>query len=115
MPQNGERDAEWVIDEFQKRRNRMLRHFGVSMLLIALSLVLVDLAERFPTILGTGSRMVLAVGVAQFVTGVVFALIGFQQYRCPVCNQIARAHDKFYLGLATNPDHCPNCGARLSD
>jgi hypothetical protein len=45
---------------------------------------------------------------------VVFAVKGFRQFKCPVCNEIPRGHDKYYLGVTVNPDKCPHCGTRLT-
>jgi hypothetical protein len=48
------------------------------------------------------------------MAGVVFAVRGFRQFKCPVCNEIPRRHDKYYMGVTVNPDKCPHCGTRLS-
>jgi hypothetical protein len=32
-----------------------------------------------------------------------------------VCKEIVKGHDKYYLGVAIDPDQCPNCRARLSE
>ncbi|NSW86621.1 MAG: hypothetical protein HPY84_09905 [Syntrophobacteraceae bacterium] len=102
-----------VVEEFERRRARMLRSFGACMLLIAFSLCVTQIADSFPGLFGIGRKGWMAFAAAQFAAGVVFALMGFRQYRCPVCHQIPRAHDKYYLGVAVDPEKCPNCGVRL--
>lgn len=106
-------DDDQVIVEFERRRKRMLLNFAIAMMLIMLSLVLRQMVDSFPDFLGIGSNGWYALAAAQFVAGVVFALIGFLQYRCPVCKEIIRGHDKYYFGVVVNPTHCPHCGARL--
>jgi len=107
-------DENQVMMEFERRRKRMLQNFGIAMLLIMLSLVIREIVDSFPDFLGIGTKGWYALAVAQFVAGVVFALQGFLQYRCPVCREIIRGHDKYYLGVAINPSRCPKCGARLN-
>ena len=108
------RNPEEMIAEFERRRKRMLQNFAVSMILIAVSLAITQLANSFPLFLGVGRKGWVAFAVAQFVTGVVFAIIGFQQYRCPSCNKILRGNDRHYLGVLIDPETCPNCGIPLS-
>ncbi len=103
-----------IIEIFQHRRKRMLQNFGVCMILIALSLVITQVADHFPYFLGIRRMMWVAIGIAQFVAGVVFGILGFLQYRCPVCSEIIRWHYRYYLGVTIDPDKCPNCGTRLS-
>ena len=105
---------EQIVLVFQQRRSRMLKSFGAAMLLIALSLALMNVADLWPDLLGLSARQWKALATAQFITGAVFAIRGFRQYRCPVCQEIIRGHDKFYLGVQVDPAKCPNCGARLS-
>jgi len=102
-----------VISEFQRRRRRMIHNFGFSLLLFALGLILMQLRDSCPDFLGVGHAGWSAAAMAQLIAGVVFALIGFQQYRCPVCNEIVKAHDKYYFGVAMDPSNCPKCGANL--
>jgi hypothetical protein len=103
-----------MIVEFQRRRRRMLQNFAASMILIAVSLAISQLASSFPLFLNIGRKGWVAFAVAQFVSAVIFALIGFLQYRCPSCNKIIRGHDRHYLGVLIDPESCPNCGLRLS-
>jgi hypothetical protein len=30
-----------------------------------------------------------------------------------VCDEIVKGHDRFYFGVLTDPDRCPNCRSRL--
>ncbi len=106
---------ERIIAEFQQRRKRLLVNFGLAMVLIAVSLGLLQLGEDFPGFLGLSTRTWKSIGTAQFIAALFFAVSGFRQYRCPVCNEIPRAHDKFYLGAMTDPEKCPHCGTRLRD
>lgn len=103
-----------VVIEFQRRRTNMLQNFIFAMLLIALGLAIKQFSEQFHNFLGIKQAAWSAIAIAQLIAGVVIALRGFLQYRCPVCNEIVRAHDKYYLGVAVNPTHCPKCGKRLS-
>ena len=105
---------ERIIEVFQQRRSRMLKSFGAAMLLIALSLGLKNVADFWPGLLGLSPRQWTALSVAQFIAGAVFAIQGFRQYRCPVCHEIVKGHDKFYLGVVLDPAKCPHCGTRLS-
>jgi predicted RNA-binding Zn-ribbon protein involved in translation (DUF1610 family) len=105
---------ERVIEEFQRRRQTLLRNFALAMVLIGLGLGLRQLIDSYPNFLGIGVNTWRALSIAQLISGVVFAVTGFNQYKCPVCDKILRAHDKYYLGVAINPDKCPHCGARLS-
>lgn len=105
---------EQVVVQFQQRRERMLKSFGAALLLIALSLGLKMISDSRPDLLGLTRLQWNALSVAQFIAGVIFAIRGFRQYRCPVCNNIVRGHDKYYLGVLLDPAKCPNCGSRLS-
>lgn len=110
------RDEEIVL-EFQRRRRRMLLNFAMALILFAVGFAILQLADFLPTLpllSKIAPREWSAFAIAQFVAGLVFALVGFQQYRCPACNNIPRAHDKYYFGVAIDPSHCPNCGARLN-
>jgi hypothetical protein len=104
---------EHVISEFQLRRKRLLRNFGTCLILIALSLILLQVSDSFSTFLGIGKMTWKALATAQFVAGVVFALIGFLGYRCPVCSEVVKGHDRYYFGVILDPAKCPKCGARL--
>jgi hypothetical protein len=106
---------EKMIEEFQKRRKRMMVNFVFCLVLIALSLVIAQLGDSFPGFLGITKRGWSALSAAQFVAGAVFAVLGFLQYRCPSCNEIVRGHDRYYFGVVIDPDKCPNCGTRLRD
>lgn len=110
MPET-ERDP--VVVEFQQRRKTMLQNFLLALILFALGLAAKQFSEAIDGFLGIGRAGWTAAAIAQLIAGVVFALRGFWQYRCPVCNEIVRAHDKYYLGTAINPMRCPRCGARL--
>lgn len=105
---------ERVVQEFERRRKRMLQNFGIAMLLVLISLVLREIVDSIPNLLGIGAKGWYGLTIAQFVAAVVFALKGFFQYRCPVCEEIVRGHDQYYLGVAINPTHCSKCGAKLS-
>lgn len=107
-------DDNEVIVEFERRRKRMLQSFGIAMLLVMLSLILREIVDSYPTFLGLGSKGWYGMAAAQFVAAVVFAIKGFLQYRCPVCHEIVRGHDRYYFGVQINPSHCPNCRARLN-
>jgi hypothetical protein len=104
-----------MIVEFQKRRKRMMMNFIFCLVLIALSLVIAQIGDSFPGLFGIGKRGWSALSAAQFVTGVVFAIIGLLQYRCPSCHEILRGHDRYYFGVLIDPDKCPNCGTRLRE
>jgi hypothetical protein len=106
---------EQMIDEFQRRRRRLMVNFIFCLVLMALSLVLAQMGDSFPGFLGIGKRGWTIFSTAQFVTGVVFAILGFLQYRCPSCNEIVRGHDRYYFGVLIDPDKCPNCGTRLRE
>jgi hypothetical protein len=103
-----------IVIQFQERRDRMLKSFGAAMLLIACSLGLKMIADSRPDLLGLSNFQWNGLAIAQFIAGAVFAVRGFRQYRCPVCNNIVRGHDKYYLGVLLDPAKCPNCGSRLS-
>ncbi|MGA7878071.1 MAG: hypothetical protein WCA08_20600 [Desulfoferrobacter sp.] len=103
-----------VVVEFQRRKKTMLQNFIFAMILIALGLTAKQFSEEIQGFLGIGRSGWTAVAIAQMIAGVVIALRGFLQYRCPVCNEIVRGHDKYYLGTVLNPSRCPKCGARLS-
>lgn len=107
-------DEDRIITEFERRRRRMLQNFGISMLLIMLSLLLREAVDSFPNLFGMSGNQWYAMAVAQFVAAVVFALAGLLQYRCPVCKELIRGHDKYYLGVIVSPSRCPNCGVKLS-
>ena len=102
-----------VILEFQQRRKRMMHNFGFSLVLFATGLILAQVADFYPEFLGAGHGGWMAAAVAQVVAGVIFAVVGFQQYRCPVCNEIVRGLDRYYFGVSIDPDNCPKCGARF--
>lgn len=104
-----------VILEFERRKKRLLHNFGAAMLLVLLSLVLREIVDSLPHLFGLGGRVWYSLAAAQFVCGVMFALRGFLQFRCPVCDEIPRGHDKYYLGVTIHPSRCPKCGARLSE
>jgi hypothetical protein len=110
-----EGDRNQLVAEFQRRRKILLQNFALSMVLFALGLAITQMAEQMPAFLGLSAAGWSAIAVAQMVIAIVFALLGFNQYRCPLCSKIPRAHDKYYLGVAIHPTRCPNCGARLSE
>ncbi len=90
----------------------MLGCFAFTMVLMSVGLILLQLAGHFASPAG-GAGLWRALAVSQFVAGVVFALVGFEQYRCPSCNEIIRGHDRYYLGVVIDPGKCPHCGRRL--
>jgi hypothetical protein len=102
-----------IVEEFQMRRRKSLLSYGICILLIAFSLVLMQVADSYPALFGMYKRTWLSLAVAQLVAGVIFAIRGFTQYRCPSCNEIIKGHDKYYLGVLIDPEKCPNCNARL--
>ncbi len=104
-----------VMEEFERRRRRLLQNFGLAFTLFAFGLALTMAADFFPGFLGIGRRGWMAGALAQMIAGVIFAVAGFQQYRCPVCDAIIRGHDKYYLGVVMNPGKCPECGTRLQE
>jgi hypothetical protein len=101
------------VKEFQRRRVRMLRCLGFSMMLIIVALGLLQLSGHSASFLSIASRHWRAIGISQFAAAMVFAVIGFSQYRCPSCNEIVKGHDKYYLGIVLDPPKCPSCGRRL--
>ena len=103
-----------IVEEFQRRRQVLLKNFVLAMILVALGLVLRQVVDSFPDLLGIPVKTWQALSIGQLMAGVVFAVKGFRQFKCPVCNEIPRGHDKYYLGVTVNPDKCPHCGTRLS-
>lgn len=101
------------VKEFQLRRRRMFFYFGTSMILIVVSLLLMQLSDSTVSFLNLGDRQWRLLAASQFAAGLVFAVIGFKQYRCPSCNTIIRGHDRYYLGVVLDPARCPHCGKRL--
>lgn len=101
-----------VIITFQQRRQRMLQGFGACMILLALALICMQLADMSPSLLGMGKAGWRGVAGVQLLVGVGVALCGVLQYRCPVCHHTPRSH-RSPLGLAIDPNHCAKCGARL--
>lgn len=106
-------NPEQVIEEFQKRRRRMLQSFAICLALIAVSLIAIQIADMNSDFLGISKKGWYSLAVSQLIAGILIALTGFRQYKCPACNEIVRAHDKYYLGVAIDPRKCPNCGSRL--
>lgn len=93
----------------------MMHNFGFSLVLFALALLLMQVADVYPEFLGIGHGGWKAAAVAQLISGILLAVAGFRQYRCPICNEIVRAHDKYYFGVSIDPGKCPNCGVRLKE
>ncbi len=102
-----------IIDEFQQRRKRLMHAFGFCILLIALGLLILQIVDDRPTFLGVRLMAWKSFAGVQLVFGVLLAIKGFRQYRCPVCDEIVKGHDKFYFGVMTDPDRCPHCRSRL--
>lgn len=102
-----------TISEFQRRRKSMMYGFGTCASLIAFSLLLMQIVDFYPDLFGLGKRTWTSIAVAQLSAGAIFAIRGFMQYRCPVCREIPRGHDRFYLGVIVDPERCPHCHARL--
>jgi len=101
------------VREFQRRRVRMLRYFGFSMLLMILALVCLQLSDGFVLFASMEDLNWSALATSQGIASLIFAIIGFNQYRCPACDVIVRGHDRYYLGVRIDPEKCPNCGKRL--
>jgi hypothetical protein len=101
------------IKEFQRRRNRVLHYFACSIVFVIVALGSLQLSDQTAAFLTIGSRYWRAFGVSQMLAAVVFSIIGFNQYRCPFCNEIVRGHDRYYLGIVFDPDECPHCGKPL--
>lgn len=101
------------IKEFQSRRSRALHYFAFTMVLVVVALGSLQLSDQTADLFGIASRYWRAFGVAQMLAALVFAIIGFNQYRCPSCNEIIRGHDRYYLGIVFDPEECPHCGKPL--
>ncbi|MEN6442013.1 MAG: hypothetical protein ABFD97_25915 [Syntrophobacter sp.] len=106
-------EKERIIADFQRRRRHMMYSFGACLLFIALSLLLKQFADSYPGLFGLTERTWNSLALSQFAVGVLAALRGFNQYRCPVCNHIVRGTDKYYFGVLNNPERCPQCHTRL--
>lgn len=103
------------IREFQKRREMMLKSYGACFLFLALGLAILLLDDSFPGLLGLSKLHWRALALAQLLSAIIFAVRGFKQYRCPVCKEIIRGNDKYYLGVLMDPGECPHCGTRLKE
>jgi hypothetical protein len=112
MPTQREQE---IIDEFQRRRKRLMQHFGFCILLIMFGLVILQVVDAWPAFLGIKQRAWKSFAATQLVLAVLIGVRGFLQYRCPACNEIVKGHDKFYFGVLTDPDRCPHCRRRLRD
>ena len=104
-----------VIDEFQQRRKRMLHSFGFCILLIIFALLILQLIDDRPVFIGISQAAWKSFCAVQLILGIILAIRGYWQYRCPVCGEIVKGHDKFYFGVLTDPGHCPNCRSRLRE
>ena len=104
-----------VIDEFQQRRKRMLHSFGFCILLIIFALLILQLIDDRPVFIGISQAAWKSLCAVQLILGIILAIRGYWQYRCPVCGEIVKGHDKFYFGVLTDPGHCPNCRSRLRE
>ncbi len=104
---------EQTIREFQSRRENMLKYFGTCLVLLGLGLAILLLSDGVSSFLGLEQRVWRALATVQLFSAILFALKGFRQYRCPVCEKIVRGHDKYYLGVLIDPERCPNCHAKL--
>lgn len=104
-----------VVAEFQRRRKRMLVSFGFTLTLFTLGLILLQLTDQWPALMGISHRGWKGAAIAQMISGVIIAAAGFYQYRCPVCKNILRGHDIYYLGVTLDPDKCPTCGTALRE
>ncbi|MHC1726418.1 MAG: hypothetical protein AB9866_10485 [Syntrophobacteraceae bacterium] len=109
---NGSGDDQF-LKEFQRRKLRMLRCYAFSMILIVIALGLFQFSDEGPSFLSIESMHLRSIAVSQFIAAMVFAVIGFNQYRCPSCNELLRGHDRHYLGVLMAPEKCPGCGKRL--
>lgn len=91
----------------------MLQNFGLCMGLLALGLGLRQIADSFPMLFGLSKEGWSILSIAQLLMGVVFAVAGYNQYRCPECNEIVKGDDKHFLGVSVDPEKCPTCGSKL--
>lgn len=105
--------GEWVIVEFRRRRRQMRHSFLFAIALIALGLLVRQLADSFPDLFGLSRQAWSAVATGQIIAAVIIAVGGFWQYRCPACRQLLRDTNANPIGVALDPDRCPHCGARL--
>lgn len=103
-----------VIEEFQRRRKNMLQKFAFCIILVAFALAMKQLAELTPEFLGMSNEFWSAVAIALLIVGIVLGAAGIWQYRCPVCEEIIRGHERDFPGAFLHPRNCPRCGAPLS-
>lgn len=104
-----------VIEEFQLRRKRMMHGFGFCILLILFSLLLLQVIENRPVFIGISQAAWKSFCAVQLIIGILLAIRGYRQYRCPVCGEILKGHDPFYFGVLTDPEQCPHCRSRLRE
>lgn len=102
-----------VIEEFQRRRKKMLRKFGYCIILVALALAFKQVSELAPNSLGMSGAFWSALATFQLIAGVTLGACGVWQYRCPTCEEIVRGRERDLLGVFLDPENCPKCGARL--
>ncbi len=112
MPTQREQE---IIEEFQLRRRRMMHAFGFCILLIMFSLLILQVIEERPVFIGISQAAWKSFCAFQLIVGILLAVGGYRQYRCPVCGEIVKGHDKFHLGVMTDPESCPNCRTRLRE
>ncbi|MFB3921165.1 MAG: hypothetical protein ACE145_05550 [Terriglobia bacterium] len=94
------RDAQRIMDEFKKRRNRQLLVSVPFLGIFVGALWLRDHPGGLPMNFGTTAFLVVFFGA-------IAALLAFSlwNWRCPACNR--------YLGKGFGPSFCPKCGVRL--
>jgi len=105
--------VDFFVKEFQRRRKRVLRCFAFSTALVIVALGLLEISDRAHGFFTVGSGFGRALAASQLAAALVFAVIGYNQYRCPSCNDIIKGHDRYYLGIVFDPEECPRCGKPL--
>jgi hypothetical protein len=93
----------------------MMHSFGFCILLIILGLFILQVIDNRPVFLGISLPAWKSFAAVQLVLGVVMAVRGYWQYRCPVCEEIVKGHDKYYFGVLTDPERCPSCRSKLRE
>lgn len=95
-------EAQRIVAEFRKRRNRQLAVSIPFLVIFVSSLWLRDHPDRLPVEFSGTTFLVIFLGA-------IGAILAFSlaNWRCPACNR--------YLGKGFSPRFCPKCGARLQE